>query len=70
MIEIVVNLMHNMIPVSKHERQTIMKNFHVIQRIAAIRDVDEARQALLKHGQIIIKSVLPSVFLLCGNDRL
>jgi len=68
LIEILMNLLANGIPVTCEERRRIMPHIDVFRHISGMRDCEEARQALLKYGYLFITTVLPAVFPLCGSD--
>lgn len=68
LVEILVNLLANSIPVTREERRFILPHIAAFRQIANMRDCEEARCALLKHGYPLISAVLPAVFPLCGSD--
>ena len=67
LIECLHNLIASRVFLTARERSHILRNLHVFQTVAKLREESLARAALLKHGRVLLPSLSPVVALLQGR---
>lgn len=66
-VECVVNLLDNRLPVSKKERRECLANVNILRALATSRDSVQARRLLLKHGVHFLSSIVSATLELFGD---
>lgn len=66
-VECVVNLLENRLPVSRKERRELLANVDILRSLAACRNQAQARRLVLKHGVHFLSSLVSATLELIGQ---